>query len=133
MVDLPRKRLIFAVDDEPDILDLIHAVLAAAGHMVESFSSAEKLLERMKKKPKPDLVLLDIMMPVVDGYEACRQIRKHPGFSSLPIIFLTAKTQDKDYFNGLAAGGTSYIEKPFDVDRLDSIIAPFLSGRRKKP
>lgn len=120
------KPLIFIAEDEPDILRLLKLAMQSGGWQVEGFERGNPLIQRLATPPKPDLILLDVMMPEMDGFEVCRSIRKMEGFKEVPILFLTAKNQDRDYLHGLSAGGTAYLEKPFDVETLPSQIRRFL-------
>lgn len=98
---------ILVVDDEKDIADLIELYLD--GYNVHKFYSTDKVLAYLETQ-KIDLAILDIMMPEIDGYELCKEIRKKYKF---PIIFLTAKTDEKDKLKGFSIGADDYIEKPF--------------------
>ena len=101
---------IMAVDDEPDILDLLEKALR-----IEGFPTVIKIDTGMKavnacKKIQPDIIILDVMLPDIDGYEVCRQIRQ---FSHCPILFLSSKNDELDKILGLAVGGDDYVTKPF--------------------
>jgi DNA-binding response OmpR family regulator len=127
----PSKPLIFIVDDEPDIRRLIEVCLLSRPVSIETFESGVLVSERMESDPKPDLILLDVMMPVMDGYETCRFIReKHPE-CLVKISFLTARTNERDYMHGFEAGGNFYLEKPFDVEKLADKVLGFLSNAKK--
>ena len=119
------------VDDEPDLLRLIEICLKAQPLQVEAFIEGKALLERLTRFPKPQMVILDVMMPVLSGYEVCRALRGIPGCEAIPVVFLTAKTQARDYVLGLESGGNFYIEKPFDVDKIGQKVLGFLTtGKR---
>ena len=101
---------IMAVDDEPDILDLLEKALR-----IEGFPTIIKIDTGMKavnacKEIQPDIIILDVMLPDIDGYEVCRQIRQ---FSHCPILFLSSKNDELDKILGLAVGGDDYVTKPF--------------------
>lgn len=101
---------IMAVDDEPDILDLLEKALR-----IEGFPTVIKIDTGMKavnacKEIQPDIIILDVMLPDIDGYEVCRQIRQ---FSHCPILFLSSKNDELDKILGLAVGGDDYVTKPF--------------------
>lgn len=100
---------IMVVDDEPRIVSVIESYLAQYGYrVVKSYNGEEALV--LAEKEKPDLIILDIMMPKMDGYEFLRQHRKH---ANTPIIFLTARVEDEDKVLGLEIGADDYIVKPF--------------------
>ncbi|MEK3746515.1 response regulator transcription factor [Brevibacillus sp. FSL K6-0770] len=106
---------VLIIDDEEDILKLIQTVLKKEGieHVWTSTTAKDGLAQFQEKKP--DLVLLDIMLPDGEGYEVCKQIR---GFSKVPILFISAKTEEIDKILGFAIGGDDYITKPFSPKEL---------------
>ncbi len=103
---------ILIVDDDPLSLRFLSTELKHAGFRVEEKTNGERALEYLKTNI-PDVILLDVMMPGIDGFETCKKIRGNPAFSETPIIFLTAKSRDKDIEKGFEAGGTDYLVKPF--------------------
>jgi len=105
---------ILVVDDEPRFVRLVEANLASKDYAVLSATDGKQAVEIVANE-NPDLVLLDIMMPVMDGFEACERIRE---FSNVPIIMLTAKGQETDRVRGLEMGADDYIVKPFSADEL---------------
>lgn len=123
---LPRP-LIFVVEDEADIARLICHNLQAAGFNVQSFANAGSVLTEALRE-QPALFLLDVMLPGTDGFELCRHIRQTPLLSSIPVIFLTAKTAEADRVKGLELGGDDYITKPFSPRELLARIRTVLRG-----
>jgi len=111
------KPYIAVVDDEPDILKLVTVNLEKAGFLARGFSSASRFLESLPDR-RPELVLLDLMLPDQDGFEVCRLLRANQAFSSTPIIMLTARTQEYDKVRGLELGADDYITKPFSPKEL---------------
>jgi DNA-binding response OmpR family regulator len=104
---------ILVVDDEPDIIKLIEISLRMARfETITATGGAEALVAVQTRRP--DLVLLDIMMPGMSGYEVCQRIKEDPDLSSIPVVFLTAKGQRGDAEKGLQMGASDYIVKPFD-------------------
>jgi CheY-like chemotaxis protein len=97
-------------------------LLSEKGIIVKLAKDGQKALDLLAKEPEIDLVLMDIMMPVLDGYEATKQIRLQPKFKNLPILALTAKAMKEDREKCLAAGANDYLSKPVDVDRLFSML-----------
>jgi CheY-like chemotaxis protein len=97
-------------------------VLEPLGGSVIIARNGREALKRLSVKPPPDIVLMDIMMPEMDGFEAMQEIRKIPALRDLPIIALTAKAMPDDQQRCLAAGANDYITKPIDVDKLMSLI-----------
>ena len=119
------KQTILVVDDEQDLLDLIEYNLKKEGFAV---IKAENGLEGIKaaKEHKPDLILLDIMMPKMDGLEVCNQIRQDQEIKKTPIIFLTARGDEKTEVEGLNMGGDDYVTKPISTTKLMSRIKAVL-------
>ncbi len=121
---------ILVVDDEKDIVDLIAYNLEQEGFAVSRAYEGEEALKEIASI-KPDLVLLDLMLPGMPGTEVCRRVRKDPSTSGIPIIMLTAKTDEVDKIVGLEIGADDYITKPFSVRELIARIRAVL--RRSKP
>ena len=112
---------ILIAEDERDIRDLITFTLGFAGHEVIATSNGEEAYQTALKEI-PDLILLDVRMPRMTGYEACEYIKSHENTSHIPIIFLSAKGQESEVQTGLEAGAEEYILKPFSPDQLTSRI-----------
>jgi diguanylate cyclase (GGDEF)-like protein len=108
---------ILVVDDEPTIVELIEESLRMDGFETARAYSGEEALETLAKDP-PDLVLLDLMLPGMDGYEVCRQMQKDVRLSQIPVIMLTAKSAMTDRVAGYQKGADDYITKPFDAEEL---------------
>ena len=123
---------ILLVDDEPDILDIISYNLKAEGYKVKTASSGREGVEKAKKV-RPDLILLDVMMPEMDGIEACEQIRKTPGLEHTIIAFLTARGEDYSQVAGFEVGADDYIAKPVKPKVLTSRLKALLRRRPLKP
>ncbi len=121
---------ILVVDDEKDIVDLIAYNLEQEGFTVSRAYDGEEALKEIASI-KPDLVLLDLMLPGMPGTEVCRRVRKDPSTSGIPIIMLTAKTDEVDKIVGLEIGADDYITKPFSVRELIARIRAVL--RRTQP
>ncbi|HEX2028264.1 MAG TPA: response regulator [Nitriliruptorales bacterium] len=109
--------LVLIVDDDPDIRDIVEINLQSAGFDVATAADGERGLEQALRL-RPELVLLDLMMPRIDGYEVCRRLRTDARTSHIPIIMLTARAQPSDRVSGLELGADDYLTKPFDVDEL---------------
>ena len=117
---------ILIADDERDIRDLITFTLRFAGYDVIATANGEEAYQ-MAVQEVPDLILLDVRMPRMTGYEACKQIKEHPGTCNIPVIFLSAKGQESEVKTGLEMGATEYILKPFSPDELTQKIEEILS------
>ncbi|MGA9116328.1 MAG: response regulator transcription factor [Bacteroidota bacterium] len=109
------RRTILVVDDERDIVDLLTYNLGKEGYRVVPAYNGEEAVERA---PGADLVILDLMMPAMDGFEACRRIRRNPLTAGLPVIFLTARSGEVDEILGLELGADDYIQKPISPRKL---------------
>lgn len=119
------EKTILVVDDEKDLLDLIEYNLKKEGFNVLKAENGEEGIERAKEF-HPDLVLMDIMMPMMDGMEAVEKMRKDDELKSIPIIFLTARSDEKTEVEGLNKGGDDYITKPISTTKLISRIKAVL-------
>lgn len=106
------KKRVLVVDDEIDLLEIIEFNLEKEGFIVKCVKSGEEALKAVISF-KPDVVILDLMLPGIDGYETCKAIRQNPATSSVVIIMLTAKGEDSDIITGLEIGADDYIVKPF--------------------
>ncbi|MCU0413262.1 MAG: response regulator transcription factor [Ignavibacteriaceae bacterium] len=119
---------ILLVDDEPDIVEFLRYNLERENYIViESFTGEEAL---QKLKEKPDLILLDIMMPGMNGYEVCRRIKEIPQFKEIPVVFLSALSQENDEIRGLEAGGSDFIKKPISPPKLIARVKANLRNLR---
>ncbi len=119
------KKKIYVIDDEKDIQDILKINLSAQNLDVSAFSSGEEALLGLKKTV-PDLIILDIMMDGMDGYEFCRKIRGIEDYRNIPIIFLSAKSEEMDKVLGLELGGDDYITKPFGIKEMVSRVRAVL-------
>ncbi|QJP35884.1 response regulator transcription factor [Nonlabens sp. Ci31] len=122
------KAKILLVDDEPDILEIVAYNLKNEGYQVYTAENGEEALKKAKKK-KPDLIILDVMMPVMDGIEACEKMRKLPELDGTVITFLTARGEDYSMIAGFDAGADDYITKPVKPRVLVSKVKSLLRRR----
>lgn len=111
------KKLVFVVEDEPDILELIAINLAKGGYGAEKFTEAGPMMSRLETQT-PDLIILDLMLPDHDGMEVCKILKKSDRYAHIPIIMVTAKTDEFDVVLGLELGADDYIPKPFSPREL---------------
>ena len=112
---------ILVVDDEPQITEIVEAFLVNAGHEVH-ISNDGKLAIQKAKEVRPDIILLDIMMPGIDGYSICNEIKSDPGLANVPVVFLTGKDMNEDMGRSFKVGGDMFIKKPFSCERLLEIV-----------
>jgi DNA-binding response OmpR family regulator len=108
------RPLVLVADDDPDILNLVMLRLERDGYEVVGASDGEGALEQALERV-PDLAVLDVSMPKLDGYEVAQRLRAHEGTKEVPIIFLTARAQKSDVARGLGAGASDYVTKPFST------------------
>ncbi|TVR70206.1 MAG: hybrid sensor histidine kinase/response regulator [Spirochaetaceae bacterium] len=120
---------IFVVDDVPQNLQMVMQILSDRGLEVSVAVSGENALEYLTRR-KPDLILLDIAMPGMDGFTLCRRIKDNPETSSIPVIFLTAKSETEDVVRGFELGAVDYVRKPFITDELVSRVFTHLELKR---
>ena len=130
------RRKILVVDDEKYVVELIRDILESAGYKVVPAYNAKEALEKVYTE-SPDLILLDILMPRVDGYQVCREIREDILLANIPIIMLTVKGGEKDEIKGLGIGADDYIIKPFRpgvlLARVKMVLKRTLRGLEANP
>ena len=124
------KKNIFVVEDEEDILDLIRHHLTKEGFAVATAVNGLEAVKAIQRKP-PELILLDLMLPGLDGLEVCRQLKKDPKTAGVPILMVTAKDEESDVVTGLELGADDYIVKPFRMKELIARVRAAL--RRQRP
>ena len=120
---------ILAVDDSPTILEMIKAILIAGGYDVITASDGSEALD-VARAEKPDLILLDVMLPKLDGYRVCRLLKFDQNYNDIPIIMLTAKTEEQAMATGIRTGANQYLTKPVEPERLLTAVADELSKAR---
>ena len=123
-----KSRKILAVDDDRVNLRILGGILRGEGYALTEAASGEQAIEAYAKI-LPDLVLLDVMMPGIDGFETCRQLRQIYGDKCAPVIFITAKSESDDVVEGLGAGGVDYLPKPFQPKEVLARIRSHLQNR----
>ncbi len=121
MGDLPAKARVLVVDDDPELVQVISLNLELDGYEVlKAYNGIEAL--KMVREDKPDCILLDIMMPIMDGWEVLNQMRENPATMEIPVIIVTARTSDIDKIKGYGGGAQEYITKPFNPLKLKYVI-----------
>ena len=124
------KETILIVEDEEDILELVTYNLKREGYNTVGAGSGEDALAEAAART-PDLILLDLMLPGVDGLEVCRRLKKEPRTDGIPVIMLTAKGEEADIVAGLELGADDYVTKPFSVRVLVARVRAALRGKRR--
>jgi two-component system alkaline phosphatase synthesis response regulator PhoP/two-component system response regulator VicR len=118
---------VLVCDDERHIVRLIQVHMEKAGYTVVTAYDGKDGLEKIRAE-KPDLVVLDVMMPYMDGFEVLKNLRREPDTENLPVIMLTAKAQDKDVFEGYHYGADMYLTKPFNPIELMTFVKRIAAG-----
>ncbi len=116
---------ILVAEDERDIRELINFTLSFAGHTVTQAANGEEAVA-LAQKVLPDLIMMDVRMPRMTGYEACRRMKEVDSIKGIPVVFLSAKGQDDEVQTGIEAGAIAYILKPFAPDELTQQITDLL-------
>jgi DNA-binding response OmpR family regulator len=130
--DLKEKKTIFVIEDEPDILKLITVNLEKSGFAATGFLEAGPMLATLKKR-LPDAIILDLMLPDYDGLEVCKTLKKNESYSQIPVVMVTAKTEEVDVVLGLELGADDYISKPFSPKELVARIKAVLRRSQRIP
>ena len=112
-----KAKKILVVDDEPELVKALELRFSNEGFHVITAADGEEGLRKAKEEG-PDLIILDIMLPKMDGYKVCNQLKSDARYQQIPIIMLTVKYQDKDKIEGFKTGADEYITKPFEFDEL---------------
>ena len=121
------SKKILVADDEPNIVTALEFLLERNGYQVRTARNGDEALKAIESDP-PDLVLLDIMMPVKSGYEVCRRIREEPEWRHIKVVMLSAKGRDAEVSKGLAMGADLYVTKPFSTRELLGQIQALLGA-----
>ena len=127
---MPEKKRILLVDDEPDLVQLVSLRLQAAGYEVQTAYDGQQAIEQVKKN-RPDLMILDLMLPKIDGYKVCRLLKFDERTQNLPILIFTARAQAEDVTLATECGADAYLTKPFDASTLLSKLGELLGAEKK--
>jgi DNA-binding response OmpR family regulator len=123
------KGKILVVDDEVNITQILEFSIGAEGYEVITAANGEEAIDKARRE-QPDLIVLDVMMPKIDGFEACRILKANPLTKNIPVVLLTAKGRDIDKKLGYEVGATDYIVKPFSPNKLVDRIHQLLVGSK---
>jgi DNA-binding response OmpR family regulator len=122
---MSRPHRVLIVDDEPSIVLSLQFLLAREGYEVDVARDGESALELAARRP-PDLVVLDLMLPGIDGYEVCRRLREAPATTATRIVVVTARGREAERVRGLEEGADAYVTKPFSTRELIATVGRFL-------
>ncbi len=121
-----QKNRILIVEDEESLLKLESIILSSKGYNVTGVMDGRSALDEITANP-PDLVILDIMLPELDGFEVCRHIKENPATKNIPVVMLTAKKNSQDYARGMEMGADAYMTKPFKSAKVIETIEGLLN------
>lgn len=126
-----QKKRVLIVEDEESLLKLETILLTVKGYEVSGASTGKEALEKLASDAF-DLVLLDVMLPDIDGYEICRRIKEHPLHAGIPVVMLTAKKSSEDQKRGTLCGSDAYLTKPFKSAMIIEVIEKLLGGNSRE-
>ncbi len=124
---MDRPTRILVADDDPSILRLLQLNFELEGYEVATASDGEEALAQARAS-SPDVIVLDVMMPGLDGWEVCRRLKEDEALRDVPVVLLTALGQERERRHGLAMGASEYVQKPFDPDQLVNVVKGTLAG-----
>lgn len=122
------KKRILIIDDEQDLVEMLKLRLESVGYEILDAYDGKTGLDKAKEE-KPDLILLDLMLPKMDGYQLCRILKFDEEYKRIPIIMLTARAQEKDKDQGMTCGADEYVAKPFEPNELVTVIQKYLGSQ----
>jgi len=126
MSESNKKAIVLIVDDSPENIDILSHILKSE-YKVKAALDGNKAILIANRTPHPDIILLDIMMPGMDGYEVCQQLKKNPVSAKIPIILITAKNHDADEQRGLELGAVDYISKPINPSIVKALVSTHIA------
>lgn len=125
------RHSVLVVDDAPSNIDVLKNILVGLNYQVKVATSGELALKVARKEPRPDLILLDIVMPVMDGYEVCRQLKADSLTSGIPVVFVTGAANDGEVERGMTLGAAGFIYKPIDAGTVINTVKCTIEAARQ--
>ena len=125
------EELVLVVDDEEKVRNILTHILKSAGYHASTAGDPKRALT-VAREISPDVVLLDVTMPLMDGFEVCRKLQEHPETKKIPVVFLTARGDDLSRRSGRASGGVLYLTKPFTRETVLSAVRVALASRHNE-
>ena len=123
------KRFILCIDDDVPLVQVLARKLTLDGYQVRTASDRQTIIAELQKLPSPDLILLDVGLPGMSGFEILEKLRKHPKLGSVPVIMLTGHVSPEDVLHGMTSGADGYVSKPFQFDALAVAIMTVLGTK----
>ncbi|QQR81690.1 MAG: response regulator [Deltaproteobacteria bacterium] len=120
-----KNKKVLIIDDDPDIIEWTSYNLARKGYEISSAFSGPQALWEVVDQKKPDVILLDIMIPSPNGYEICEFLKTSDEYKKIPVIMISAKTTEEDRRRGFLCGADAYLPKPFSIEKLTSFVDQF--------
>jgi two-component system, OmpR family, response regulator len=120
------RRTILCIDDDVPLVHILARKLTLDGYEVRTASDREAILAELRRQPSPDLILLDVGLPGISGFDLLHKLREHPKLGAIPVIMLTARASPEDVLHGMTSGADGYVSKPFQFDALASAIKTVL-------
>ena len=120
------KRFILCIDDDVPLVQILARKLTLDGYVVRTASDRQTIVAELQKLPSPDLVLLDVGLPGISGFDLLQKLRQHPKLGSVPVIMLTGRSSPEDVLHGMTSGADGYVSKPFQFDALAIAIRTVL-------
>ena len=124
---MEKKLRLLLVDDEPQLVEMVRMRLEASGYAVLSAGDGAEALEKARTQ-QPDLIILDLMLPKLNGYEVCTLLKQDPRYQQIPILMFTAKAQEKDEVLAMDCGANAYLRKPFRAEEMLATIQTLLEA-----
>jgi CheY-like chemotaxis protein len=119
---------ILVVEDDPDTRNLLERVLAREGHAVRTAGDGQEFVQAIRQRPLPKLILLDVELPRISGFRILTFLRQEPLTSAIPVVMVTARSENKDLVQGITLGADGYLSKPVSFDALRTVVAKVLQG-----
>jgi len=127
-MDQPKRRVLI-VDDEPSVVKLVTKCMELAGFEVVVAMDGQAALTKVREH-NPDVVILDVMLPKLNGFEVCSLLKQNSHYQHIPIIMFTALMEEQDYWKGMACGADAYLSKPFSIDALEQLVKRLIEALR---
>ncbi len=126
-----QRHSVLVVDDAPSNIDVLKNILVGLNYQVKAATSGELAMRIARRQPPPDLILLDIIMPIMDGFEVCRLLKADPSTAGIPVVFVTGAANDAEVQHGLALGAAGFIFKPVNAESVMDTVRSKIAGAER--